>query len=35
MVATRARALGWEPKYTNEDCEVIVLADVQHVFGDM
>jgi nucleoside-diphosphate-sugar epimerase len=32
-VATRARALGWKPKYTAEDIPDGILVEVEHMYG--
>jgi nucleoside-diphosphate-sugar epimerase len=32
-VASRARALGWKPKYTAEDCHATILPEVEYMLG--
>jgi hypothetical protein len=32
-IATRARALGWKPKYTAEDIPESILKEVEYMYG--
>jgi nucleoside-diphosphate-sugar epimerase len=32
-VASRARALGWKPKYTAEDCHATILPEVEYTLS--